>query len=67
MGSWGCPHEIEGICQKVAKRACDPGMRGCVLAGRYVFANSEDKNCRLRQHQVGLNSEDLGPYNSRGK
>lgn len=39
MGSWGCPHEIDGACQKVNKLPCDPGMRGCVLHGRFVFSN----------------------------
>lgn len=48
MSSWGCPHDIKGVCQKVAQRPCDPGMKGCVLAGRYVFANSQSKNSRLR-------------------
>lgn len=31
---------------------CDPGMKGCVLAGRYVFANSDDKNKRRREKQA---------------
>ena len=48
MGSWGCPHEIQGVCTKVNGLPCDPGMKGCVLAGKYVFANSEAKNDRLR-------------------
>ncbi len=39
MSSWGCPHEIEGACQKVNQLPCDPGMRGCVLYGRFVFSN----------------------------
>lgn len=39
MGSWGCPHEVNGICQKVNKLGCDPGMKGCVLYGRFVFSN----------------------------
>lgn len=39
MGSWGCPHERDGVCQKVNKLPCDPGMRGCVLCGRFVFSN----------------------------
>ena len=47
-GSWGCPHEIEDRCTKVNQLPCDPGMKGCVLYGRYVFAN-DDKNERLRQ------------------
>lgn len=51
MSSWGCPHDIEGRCHKVGQRLCDPGMKGCVLAGRFVFANAE-KNERLLQKQV---------------
>ena len=43
MSGWGCPHEAEGRCNKVRGRACDPGMKGCVLAGRFRFSN-EDKN-----------------------
>ncbi len=39
MASWGCPHEIDGVCQKVNQMPCDPGMRGCVLYGRFVFSN----------------------------
>ena len=43
MGGWGCPHEVEGKCEKVMQRPCDPGMKGCVLAGRFVFSD-EEKN-----------------------
>ncbi len=39
MASWGCPHEADGVCQKVNRIPCDPGMRGCVLYGRFVFSN----------------------------
>lgn len=39
MGSWGCPHESNGVCQRVHSLSFDPGMRGCVLAGRFVFSN----------------------------
>ncbi len=48
MASWGCPHEIDGRCTRINHLPCDPGMKGCVLAGRYVFV-SEDKNRRLRE------------------
>lgn len=51
-GSWGCPHETKGLCAKVKDLPCDPGMKGCVLAGRYVFFDDE-KNRRLRQKQAG--------------
>ncbi len=39
MSSWNCPHEVNGACQKVNMRPCDPGMKGCVLSGRFVFSN----------------------------
>lgn len=42
-GAWGCPHEIDGICGHVKERSCDPGMKGCVLSGRFRFSN-ETKN-----------------------
>ena len=50
-GSWGCPHETDDRCGKVNNLPCDPGMKGCVLHGRFVFAN-DDKNERLRQKQA---------------
>ena len=50
-GAWGCPHEEDDRCGKVNRQRCDPGMKGCVLAGRFVFAN-DDKNWRLRQKQT---------------
>jgi len=43
MSGWGCPHESNGACSRLSGRACDPGMRGCILHGRFRFAN-EDKN-----------------------
>ena len=39
MTSWSCPHDLNGVCQKVAGAVCDPGMRGCVLEGKVRFAN----------------------------
>jgi len=39
MSSWGCPHELNGTRQYVKGRVCDPGMKGCVLAGRFRFSN----------------------------
>ena len=50
-GSWGCPHEADDRCSKVNNLPCDPGMKGCVLYGRFVFAN-DDKNERLRQKKA---------------
>lgn len=43
MSGWGCVHDVNGVCSRVADRPCDPGMKGCVLAGRFRFSN-EAKN-----------------------
>lgn len=47
-GAWGCPHEQNDICTKVNNLPCDPGMKGCILAGRYMFFSDDAKNERLR-------------------
>jgi hypothetical protein len=39
MSGWGCPNELRGTCLRVNGRDCDPGMKGCVLHGRFVFSN----------------------------
>ncbi|CUW38675.1 conserved protein of unknown function [Magnetospirillum sp. XM-1] len=39
MSGWGCAHDDHGTCTRVAGRPCDPGMKGCVLAGRFRFSN----------------------------
>ncbi len=39
MGGWGCPHEVDGKCQKVNNLPCDPAMKGCVLFGRFVWGD----------------------------
>ncbi len=48
MSGWGCPHEVRGQCQRVPGRACDPGMKGCILFGRFTFS-TEAKNRPPRQ------------------
>lgn len=50
-GGWGCPHEVDEVCTKINNLPCNPGMKGCVLAGRYVFAD-DAKNARLREKQA---------------
>jgi len=37
MSSWSCPHEVDGLCDRVSGACCRPGMRGCVLAGKVEF------------------------------
>lgn len=41
--SWGCPHDADGECQRVPGKRCEPGMKGCILFGRFVFSD-EGKN-----------------------
>jgi hypothetical protein len=36
-GGWGCPHEVDGLCQRVNGAICEPGMRGCVIDGKVTF------------------------------
>lgn len=50
-GGWSCPHELDGLCAKVANRPCDPGMKGCELYGRYVFFD-DSKNTRIEQRRT---------------
>lgn len=60
MSGWGCPHEFNGICQHIPGRTCDPGMKGCVLAGRFRFSN-EAKNRPprpFRRDGVNRNKQD---------
>jgi len=38
-GSWGCPHEVDGLCRRLGGPFCDPGMRGCVLDGKVEFTD----------------------------
>lgn len=56
-GSWGCPHEANGLCSKVNNLPCNPGMKGCTLAGRFRFAN-EDKNARFYEKQARAKAAD---------
>jgi hypothetical protein len=62
-GGWGCPHEVDDRCSKINNLPCDPGMKGCVLAGRYVFA-SDDKNQRLREKQARNQTDDANASSS---
>jgi hypothetical protein len=46
MSSWSCPHDIDNVCQRVQGARCDPGMRGCVLHGRFRFARDDEATDR---------------------
>lgn len=60
MSGWGCVHELNGLCQRVANRPCDPGMKGCVLAGRFRFSNEEKNRPPRRPAAPADSSADEG-------
>ncbi len=57
MSVWGCPHEVNGKCARINDLPCDPGMKGCVLFGRFVWADAS-KN-RPGTARRGNNPESL--------
>jgi hypothetical protein len=59
MSGWGCPHEVDEKCQKVLNKPCDIGMKGCVLAGRFNFADPS-KN-RPKKPPLDSNQTQLPP------
>ncbi|MGD2074214.1 MAG: hypothetical protein PVI91_00185 [Gammaproteobacteria bacterium] len=62
MGGWGCPHEAAGRCQRVLNRPCDPGMKGCILAGRFVFSNAAKNTVKaLRKTDAGPSGKPRKP------
>jgi hypothetical protein len=62
MSSWGCPHEVEGVCQRVRGAGCDPGMLGCVVQGK-VETLGEPRGAR-RPVRV---EADAGPGERKGR
>jgi len=52
MSGWGCPHEVNGKCQRVKNLPCDIGMKGCVLFGRFRFAD-DSKNRPKKKRTSG--------------
>jgi hypothetical protein len=43
LGGWGCTYESQGKCRRLGGKICDPGLKGCILHGRFRFSNP-DKN-----------------------
>ena len=66
-GGWGCPHEANGLCQRVLNRPCDPGMKGCVLAGRFVFSNPDKNTDRVLRTKAGKRGVDGNAEAGRSK
>jgi hypothetical protein len=65
-GSWGCPHEVNDTCTRVKNLTCSPGRKGCVLFGRFIFAN-EEKNTRLGEKQAHENTGNSAAANGGNK
>ena len=56
-GGWSCPHELDGLCTKINNLPCTPGMKGCELAGRYVFFDAS-KNTRIMEKRARAAASD---------
>jgi hypothetical protein len=52
MGSWGCPHEVDELCRRVNGAYCIPGMKGCVLHGKVVFPDGEERLPRWPERET---------------
>ncbi len=66
MSGWGCAHDVRGTCTRVAGRPCDPGMKGCVLAGRFRFSNEEKNPPSRRSASAGSTDESSRDFASEG-
>ncbi len=49
---WGCPHDAAGQCQRVPGQRCDPGMKGCILAGRFIFSDSTKNTEAAKKNKI---------------
>lgn len=60
MSGWSCPNEVHGNCEHVPGQTCDPGMKGCVLFGKFRFANSAKNSPRKERarEQAAQNEQD---------
>lgn len=68
MGGWGCPHEVDGNCFHVKGKKCDPGMKGCVLFGRFVFSNTKkNRPGGPRERKPAHPGKDMDTANPRGQ
>jgi hypothetical protein len=56
--AWGCPHEVDGLCIRVKQRRCDPGMKGCVLYGRFAFSDPDKNSLAIRRKQAERTRKD---------
>ena len=60
MSAWSCPHDLDGVCQRVQGAICAPGMRGCVLEGKVRFA-SEEMNAKRKPVKAAAAATCLAP------
>lgn len=61
MSSWGCPHDNKGQCLKVPGKACDPGMKGCTMSGKYTFSTDEKNISRRLKEKKKESSPEHSP------
>lgn len=55
--NWGCPHQRNDYSCTRLKRECRPGIKGCVLSGRFEFAGrTEEENNMANVENLDLRS-----------
>jgi hypothetical protein len=59
MSSWGCPHEVDGVCLRVKGASCHPGMLGCVVQGK-VERLGEPRGARRFERAKKAAARDAG-------
>jgi hypothetical protein len=48
---------VKGQCSRVPGKACDPGMKGCVLFGRFTFSDEAKNRPRRRDRDIEATPE----------
>lgn len=66
MSGWGCPHEVDQTCTRLGGRPCDPGMKGCILYGRFRFSN-QAKNRPARPAAAPSSQGETGEETGKGE
>ena len=48
-GGWD---EADGKCQRVENKTCDPGMKGSVLAGEFIFSDKTKNTAAAKKKKL---------------
>ena len=60
MSGWSCPNNVRGECTHVPGKACDPGMKGCVIFGRFRIASPDKTKSSSKRAQAAAKRRAAG-------